>query len=283
MRISSDNCFGSLLNARNSAILSALMLLQLSACSSPLKYEPRAKNSESHDRPTGSIYQSMQHSTDNGSPCGHQYRIKSGDTLSAIAEKCQVSMSVLAEINHIKRADKIYVNQLLSIPGNSRIKKPTAEEQDFSQGLVSSQPKKIEHQRQVERNKQQKLQSGEWQWPVAARHDYRMVKDAKGIRSLEIHGHLGETVMAVASGEVVYAANGIREFGNMVMIRHSDGVLSVYAHNQMLLVKDGDKVQQGEEIALLGNSGMTAQTKLHLEARYKGRKIDIQKFFRRTP
>ncbi len=73
-------------------------------------------------------------------------------------------------------------------------------------------------------------------------------------------------MLAAADGTVMYVGDEVRGLGNVVMIRHGDGFLTAYAHNQQLLVKDGQAVRKGQKIAEMGASG-TDRVKLHFELR----------------
>ena len=89
--------------------------------------------------------------------------------------------------------------------------------------------------------------------------------------------------MAVQAGEVVFAGDGIREYGQMVMLKHLDGKLTVYAHNKALKVQEGDQVETGQVIAEMGDTGLTHRAKLYFEVRENGRKIDAVPFFEPLP
>ncbi len=75
------------------------------------------------------------------------------------------------------------------------------------------------------------------------------------------------------SGKVVYAGDGLKGYGNLIIVRHSDIYLSAYAHNQSILVKEGAFVKQGQKIALLGDTG-TQSPKLHFEIRKRGKPVN---------
>jgi len=77
----------------------------------------------------------------------------------------------------------------------------------------------------------------------------------------------GTSVKAAAAGQVIYAGDGLKEFGNTILIRHEDNVVTVYGHNSKLLVQRGQQVQKGQEIALSGSSGNASVAKLHFEVR----------------
>ena len=87
-------------------------------------------------------------------------------------------------------------------------------------------------------------------------------------------GNIGDPVLASQGGNVMYAGNGLEEYGNLVMIRHSDNYITAYAHNSELLVKEGDSVQRGQRIASMGNSGQTNQVGLEFQVRLNGNPID---------
>lgn len=120
-----------------------------------------------------------------------------------------------------------------------------------------------------------------WQWPMHSGLAYKFRRDRAGLSVLEIYGVPGQTVSAVAPGKVVYAGNGIANYGWMLVIKHANDFMSIYAHNSSLLVAEGDVVDIGDQVALLGATGDTKRPKLYLEARYQGRKYDIKKKLRK--
>jgi len=74
-------------------------------------------------------------------------------------------------------------------------------------------------------------------------------------------------VKAAENGVVIYAGDGLKEFGNTVLVRHDNGMVTVYGHASALRVKRGEKVRRGQEIALSGMSGSADRPKLHFEVR----------------
>ena len=87
-------------------------------------------------------------------------------------------------------------------------------------------------------------------------------------------GKLGDPVQASQAGTVLYAGNGLQEYGNLIMIRHSDDYITAYAHNSELLVKEGDPIQRGQRIATMGSSGQTNQVALEFQVRLNGNPVD---------
>jgi len=88
----------------------------------------------------------------------------------------------------------------------------------------------------------------------------------------------GTSVKAAAAGTVIYAGDGLKEFGNTILIRHEDNVVTVYGHNSKLLVHRGQQVQKGEEIAQSGSSGNAAVAKLHFEVRKNSAPVNPMKY-----
>ncbi|RJF87293.1 LysM peptidoglycan-binding domain-containing protein [Oleomonas cavernae] len=88
----------------------------------------------------------------------------------------------------------------------------------------------------------------------------------------------GTTVRAADAGTVAYAGNEIRGYGNLVLIRHANGWMTAYAHNEQMLVKQGDKVARGQAIARVGHTGNVTVPQLHFEIRRNGTPIDPTKY-----
>ena len=111
--------------------------------------------------------------------------------------------------------------------------------------------------------------SGSMRWPL----DAYIVSSEFGARWGKIHkgmdmaADVGEPVFAIADGEVIYAGDGLRGYGNVVILRHDKRTSSLYAHNSELKVKQGDLVKQGTLIALLGNTGHSTGPHVHFEIR----------------
>jgi lipoprotein NlpD len=107
-------------------------------------------------------------------------------------------------------------------------------------------------------------------WPLAGSLIGRFEGNSKGI---DIAGSEGEPVRASAGGSVLYAGSGIRGYGQLLIIKHNDSFLSVYAHNRRLLVKQGDTVRQGQDVAEVGHTDAD-RPKLHFEVRRQGSSVD---------
>jgi len=112
-----------------------------------------------------------------------------------------------------------------------------------------------------------------WHWPASGKVISRYSKTTVGQHGISIDGRAGDPVRAAATGVVVYRGDGLTGYGNLLIIKHSERWLSAYAHNQKMLVKEGQTVNAGERIATMGASG-TFRTQLHFEVRRDGTPID---------
>ena len=117
-------------------------------------------------------------------------------------------------------------------------------------------------------------QVNHWIWPAAGQVIGNFSSLNKGI---DIAGNIGDPIYAAAGGKVVYCGDGLSGYGNLIIIKHNHSLLSTYAHNSLLLVKEGDQVIQGQKIAEMGNTG-TDRVKLHFEIRQAGQAIDPSHF-----
>ena len=98
-----------------------------------------------------------------------------------------------------------------------------------------------------------------------------------GAKGVAIGGKAGDAVVAAGDGKVVYAGTGLRGYGQLIIVKHNATFLSAYAHNQKLLVKEGQTVSKGQKIAEMGNTDAD-QVKLHFEIRRQGKPVDPVKY-----
>lgn len=113
-----------------------------------------------------------------------------------------------------------------------------------------------------------------WMWPADGKVVATFDDNKKGI---DIAGKSGQQVLAAGSGKVMYAGSGIRGYGNLVIVKHTSTLLSAYAHNKAIHVKEGQNVTKGQKIADMGDSDADA-VKLHFEIRQQGKPVDPSKF-----
>lgn len=114
-----------------------------------------------------------------------------------------------------------------------------------------------------------------WQRPTASN---KILQGFGGTsKGVDYGGTLGQPIVAAADGKVVYAGSGLRGYGNLIIIQHNQTYLTAYGHNQTLMVKEGQQVKRGQQIATMGNSD-AKRTQLHFELRENGTPMDPSKY-----
>ncbi|KVG05516.1 peptidase [Burkholderia vietnamiensis] len=198
------------------------------------------------------------------------YRVERGDTLYKIARDNRTSLANIVRWNHITNPDAIEVGQVLRVappPGTT-----TASTSGTSTG--SAPRSRPAPSAPVESNVKP-ASSIALIWPAAG----NVVRTFDGSKSkgIDIANSAGTPVQAAAAGTVVYAGNGLRGYGNLIILKHNADYLTAYAHNRALLVKEGQSVTQGQTIAEMGSSD-SDRVALHFELRYGGRSIDPARY-----
>lgn len=196
-----------------------------------------------------------------------QYRVEKGDTLTQIARRHGQSVDSLMRMNNITNPNRIKVGQVLTVKGGSSVGSgPNAAAAGSS--VVASRPpvtgKSVAAPRSIN-----------LVWP--AEGSSRRGTTTSTTQGVYITAPEGTPVKAAAAGKVVYAGRGLRGYGNMLIVNHDANFLSVYAHNERLLVSEGASVKQGQQIATMGNTDSTA-TNLYFELRYDGKPVDALRY-----
>ena len=109
-----------------------------------------------------------------------------------------------------------------------------------------------------------------WRWPAAGPVVVTYVAGDQTRQGIDIAGKAGDPVRAAADGTVVYSGNGLIGYGELIIVKHSPAFLSAYGHNRKRLVKEGDRVTAGQEIAEMGSSSANRDS-LHFEIRKNGK------------
>ncbi|MFV5375599.1 MULTISPECIES: peptidoglycan DD-metalloendopeptidase family protein [Acinetobacter] len=214
------------------------------------------------------------------------YTVRSGDTLSGIAMRYGLDYISIAEMNDIPAPYRIYVNQSL------RLKKGSSPRTVSTQ--VMAQPEQIKRQTialpttqpvtPVTQPATSVPSTNTTVASVAPNSSLRWIKPTNGpviqgfnlannVKGIRYGGNQGDPIYAAADGQVVYAADGLKEYGNLVLIKHIDGYISAYAHNSKMFVKSGDNITAGQKIAEMGSTG-ASQVMLEFQIRLDGKPIN---------
>ncbi len=194
------------------------------------------------------------------------HQVRPGDTLYSIARKYGVSPQELARHNALPNPDQLEVGQQVRIPaGQVRqtavLSKPraSASRRSAATARESSRTPHLEGGSEIDRS----FLAWPLDGPVTSSFGPRNGSFHDGI---DIGAPLGTPVRAAAAGKVVFS-DVLRGYGNVVIVRHANGYLTVYAHNQANLVKEGQEVRQGEKLAEVGQTGRATGASLHFEVR----------------
>ncbi len=196
--------------------------------------------------------------------------VKKGHTLYDIANCYEVSISDLMKINQLKNNDKIYLGDKLFIPLY-----------DNTNQTNCNNITKVAITKEVNKTSEKKKNNNySYMWPVKGKIISKFGLLAKGLRNdgINISADIGNPVLAIESGKIVYAGNEIQAFGNLILIKHYNDKTSAYAHLDKINVKKGESVNKGQIIALVGNSGKVSIPQLHFEIRDKDGPLDPLKY-----
>ena len=112
-----------------------------------------------------------------------------------------------------------------------------------------------------------------WRWPTSGKVVLPYSTADGGNKGIDIAGTRGQPVYAAGAGKVVYVGNQLRGYGNLIMIKHSEDYITAYAHNDKLMVNNGQSVKAGQQIATMGSTDADS-VRLHFQIRYRATAID---------
>jgi murein DD-endopeptidase MepM/ murein hydrolase activator NlpD len=189
--------------------------------------------------------------------------VQQGETLWRISRVYQVDLDRLASINHLSDVTKIGAGQLLFIPG--------AKERKDTLTYVERPPSP----QGTEEREKEPPKILDFCWPIVGNISAGFGKrNGKRYQGIDIEAIEGTNIVSIYDGTVIYSDDKLRGFGNMVIIKHNEDYSSVYAHNQINLVKEGEKVTKGQVIARVGATGWTDVPNLHFEIRERGKAVN---------
>ncbi|NJM32198.1 MAG: peptidoglycan DD-metalloendopeptidase family protein [Limnobacter sp.] len=223
-------------------------------------------------------------------PGNTPYTVKSGDTLYSIALEYGLDWRDIARANNMGVPYTLVIGQRLVLPGSGGTvaNGPAGGTTDPDSGVVvqpipevaiarpvlpadqpAEQAPAVPEQAPADALPARSVQG--FIWP----HDGQVIQGYKAgsNKGMDFAANVGDPVKASMGGKVVYSGNHLRGYGNLVIIKHDNNLLTAYAHNKTLLVKEGDVVKTGQKIAEAGQSD-TDRPMLHFEVRERGKPVD---------
>ncbi len=200
------------------------------------------------------------------SDSGGTYTVKRGDTLYGISRTTGTSVRDLARLNNISPPYTIEVGQKLKLNGSSSTK--TTKKKIFLYAHRGCHA--------FVRGTSVLLAAGGTALLALATSGKVVLPYSTadgGNKGIDIAGTRGQPVYAAGAGKVVYVGNQLRGYGNLIMIKHSEDYITAYAHNDKLMVNNGQSVKAGQQIATMGSTDADS-VRLHFQIRYRATAID---------
>ena len=221
--------------------------------------------------------------------------VSSGDTLFSIAWRYEKDVHKLARANGISRPYTIYKGQRLTLDTNRRppvVKRSTV---TLSKSVSTTNSASVVRPKSTTRTitkpttkiqpkvtfppppKAPALPSNwRWQWPTEGRV-IKKFNSSSLFKGVDIQGYSGAPVVAAAPGVVVYSGSGLRGYGQLIIVKHSEVFLSAYAHNRKIFVKEGQVLKGGQKISEVGGDPSNRK-RLYFEIRKDGKPTDPMRY-----
>ena len=243
---------------------------------------------------------------------GNVHVVAAGETLMAVSRKYHISLSTLAKANNIQPFTKVSIGDRLTIPGKHvpaqqakapQAAKPQAAPQQVAQRPAQTETKvasasptapvatvpatenaRVAKEGAVAQESAAKAEPTgampSFRWPVHGRIISAFGSRTNGAQNDGINLAVpeGTPVKAADDGVVAYSGNELKGYGNLVLVRHSNGYVSAYANASELMVKRGDNVKRGQTIARAGQTGNVSSPQLHFEIRKGSTPVDPSKY-----
>ncbi|KAA1275164.1 MULTISPECIES: amidase activator ActS [Citrobacter] len=200
---------------------------------------------------------------------GSTYTVKRGDTLYAISRSTGTSVRDLARLNNISPPYTIEVGQRLKLSGSTKTSPTSGKTTTKS----STKTAAVRPSSSVPQSSWPPVGQRCWLWPASGKVILPYSTADGGNKGIDISAARGTPVYAAGAGKVVYVGNQLRGYGNLIMIKHSEDYITAYAHNDTLLVNNGQSVKAGQKIATMGSTD-AASVRLHFQIRYRATAID---------
>ena len=196
--------------------------------------------------------------------------VKSGDTLFGIARRFGVSVQTLVEINNLGLNNVIFTGQVLKIPKISGSNSVTLNSNKNLKIVTLPQPKPdiLKTSSRILKVKFYSPLDGEIITKFGIKSDGVMNE------GIYIEADYGTIVKSSADGEVIFVGSDLKDFGKLLIIKHSENLITSYAHLSKIYVHEGEIITRGQPIAEVGLSGKVTKSQLYFEIRQNNEALD---------
>ena len=210
-------------------------------------------------------------------PSAQYHVVKKGDTLYGIARRYNTDAASLIAKNNLSSPYTLQVGQKLAVSGSAT---GSAGKQASSAAVKNKTSTQSNRSYKSSSYTPPKNRTAKFMWPVKGTviSGFGVIGKGRKNDGINIKAARGTTVKAADKGTVAYAGNELKGFGNLILIKHPDGWITAYAHNDKLLVRKGQKVIKGEKIATVGSTGGINTPQLHFEVRAGKKAVNPRKY-----
>lgn len=210
-----------------------------------------------------------------------RYRVQRGDSLYSVAFAFGADYRGLAQANHLSSPYTLKPGQWLVMKKESEGSvKPWVESRRNPTKIHKDEPAESVKKIYFAQAKQVKLTNPtHWLWPVKSKLLQGFTGTYGRSQGVDLAGWEGRNIYATAAGMVVYSGTGVRGYGNLVIIKHSEEYLSAYAYASKRFVQVGQRVKAGQRIAAMGQDNY-GRVRLHFELRHEGKPVNPLRYFR---
>jgi len=198
-----------------------------------------------------------------------EYRVQRGDTLYGIAWQRGVDYRLIAAWNGIRPPYHIFTGQTLRLTPPPARRPPPPASTTAARATVNP-AKRPQRKPEPAPSPTRRLA---WIWPARGQIASSFKADDPLRNGIKIAGRNGLPIKAAEAGKVVYSGSGLIGYGQLIIVKHNDNYLSAYGHNRSILVKEGDQVTKGQDIAEMGTAN-NGNPLLHFEIRRDGKPVD---------
>ncbi len=193
-------------------------------------------------------------------PATRFYTVRENDTLYKVSRFFNVPMNQIVNINNLKPPYRIYKKQKLIIP----TERVASREKKQLKTFISNNKKPL------------------FTWPIRGKilKKFGKTKPGQKHEGINIAASKGATVYAAEEGLVVYTGNALKQYGKLILIKHSHGYMTAYAHLDTFIVKKGMRIKKREKIGTAGRTGNVEQTQLHFQIRKNNRVVNPRKLLK---